>query len=56
LTSCRAQIEQLKFNAAEYERQIAGLSRELCEARLELAQRRLVDVFAGALSPSPMMH
>jgi hypothetical protein len=52
----QAQIEQLKFNAAEYERQIAGLSRELCKARLELAQRRLVDAFAAAPSPSPMVH
>ena len=50
----QAQIEQL--NAAEYERQIAGLSREPCEARLELAQRRLFDAFAGPPSPSPMVY
>ena len=48
--------EQLKFNAAEYERQIAVLMRDVMEARYELARRDLVDAFAGAPSPSAMVH
>jgi len=48
--------EQLKFNAAEYERQIAVLMRDVMEARYELARRDLVDSFAGAPSPSAMVH
>ena len=52
----QAQIQQLQFNAAEYERQITILSRELAQARLELAQRDLVDAFASAPSPSSMKH
>jgi len=48
--------EQLKFNAAEYERQIAVLMRDVMEARYELARRDLVDAFASAASPSPMKH
>jgi hypothetical protein len=56
----RAQIEQLqeqlKFNAAEYERQIAVLLCELMQARLELARRDLVDAFASAPSPSEIKH
>jgi hypothetical protein len=50
------QIEQLKFNAAEYERQLTAISRQLAEARLELARRDLVDAFASAHSPSAMVH
>jgi septal ring factor EnvC (AmiA/AmiB activator) len=50
------QIEQLKFNATQYEGQIAMLSRQLAEARLELARRDLVDAFANAHSPSAMVH
>jgi cell division protein FtsB len=50
------QIEQLKFNATQYEGQIAMLSRQLAEARLELARRDIVDAFANAHSPSAMVH
>jgi hypothetical protein len=32
------------------------LSRQLAEARLELARRDLVDAFANAHSPSAMVH
>jgi hypothetical protein len=32
------------------------LLKELAEARIELAKRRLVDAFAGASSPSAMVH
>jgi len=48
--------EQLKFNAAEYERQIAVLLRDLMQARCELARGDLVDAFANAPSPSAMLH
>ena len=50
------QIEQLQFNAAEYQRQLAVLSRELLQARYELARRDLVDAFANAPSPSAVLH
>jgi hypothetical protein len=52
----RKKCQQQAFNAAEYERQIAMLLKELGEARLELARRDLVDAFASAASPSPMKH
>jgi len=53
----QAKIEQLKaqlkFNAAEYEKQITVLLRD---ARLELARRDLVDAFAAEPSPSATVH
>jgi len=56
----QAQIEQLKaqlkFNAAEYEKQITVLLRDLMQARLELARRDLVDAFAAEPSPSATVH
>ena len=52
----QAQIEQLKFNAAEYVRQLTAISRQLAEARLELARRDLIDAFVNAASPSAMKH
>jgi predicted phage tail protein len=48
--------EQIKFNAAEYERHIAALMRDLMAAHYELARRDLVDAFADASSPSTMVH
>ena len=48
--------EQMRFNAAEYERQIAVLLRDLMKAEYELAQRKMVDAFANAPSPSAMVH
>jgi hypothetical protein len=48
--------EQLKFNAAEHEREIAVLLRDLMQAKFELAHRDLVDAFANAPSPSAMKH
>jgi predicted phage tail protein len=56
----QAQIERLKeqmrFNAAEYEKQIAVLIRDLMAAHYELARRDLVDAYASAPSPSAMVH
>lgn len=34
----RAQLKALKFSVAEYKSQLDGLSRELAEARLEIAR------------------
>ena len=48
--------EQIKFNAAEYERQIAVLMRDLTRAEYKLAQRDMIDAFAGTPSPSAMKH
>jgi hypothetical protein len=48
--------EQIKFNAAEYERQIAILMRDLTRAEYKLAQRELIDTFASAPSLSTMKH
>jgi excinuclease UvrABC nuclease subunit len=48
--------EQLKFNAAEHERQIAVLLRDLMQAKYELARRDMIDAFASAPSPSAMKH
>jgi hypothetical protein len=48
--------EQLKFNAAEYEKQIAVLIRDLMQAKYELAWRDMIDAFASASSPSAMVH
>jgi hypothetical protein len=48
--------EQIKFNAAEHEREIAVLIRDLMQAKYELARRDLVDTFASAPSPSAMVH
>jgi hypothetical protein len=47
--------EQIKFNAAEHEREIAILLRELMQARYELARRDMIDASAGAPSPSAMV-
>jgi hypothetical protein len=38
------------------EKQLAVLSKELLECRLELAKRRVADAFAAMPSPSVMMH
>jgi hypothetical protein len=55
--------EQMRFNSAEYEKQIAVLLRDLsraeyklAQAKYELVRRDLVDAFAGAPSPSAMVH
>jgi hypothetical protein len=48
--------EQLKFNAAEHEREIAVLLRDLMQAKYELARRDMIDAFAAAPSPSEMKH
>jgi ferritin len=48
--------EQIKFNAAEHERQIAGLLRDLMQARYEPARRDMIDAFESAPSPSAMVH
>jgi len=56
----QAQIErlqkQLEFNAAEHEREIAVLLRDLMRAKYELARRDLVDALAGEPSQSAMVH
>src|SRR5262249_6349731 len=39
--------KQHAFDVAEYERQLAVLSKELLECRLELAKRRVADAFAA---------
>jgi len=52
----RAQLEALKFNVAEYKSQLDGVSRELVEARVELARRNAVAVLASSPSPSAMKH
>ena len=51
-----AERKQHAFNVAEYERQLAVLSKELLECRLELAKRRVADAFAAMPSPSAMTH
>jgi hypothetical protein len=51
-----AEREQHAFDVAEMEKQLAVLSKELLECRLELAKRRVADAFAAAPSPSAMMH
>jgi hypothetical protein len=48
----RRKVRQFAFNVAELQKEVAILSRELLQARLELAQR--VDVVAG--SPTLMKH
>jgi septum formation topological specificity factor MinE len=45
-----------RAQVAELERGLAVLSKELLEARLELAKRRVADAFAAMPSPSVMMH
>jgi len=47
---------QHRFNLAEKERELAVALHELAEARLELARRDRIEVFARAPSPSIMMH
>jgi uncharacterized protein YqfA (UPF0365 family) len=47
--------EQIRFNAAEHEREIAVLLRDLMQAKYELARRDMIDAFAGAPSPSAMV-
>jgi predicted phage tail protein len=48
--------EQMRFNAAEYEKQIAVLIRDLTRAEYKLAQRDMIDASASAPSPSAMVH
>jgi hypothetical protein len=51
-----AEREQHAFDVAEMEKQLAVLSKELLECRLELAKRRVADAFAAMPSPSPSVH
>ena len=48
--------DQMRFNSAEYEKQIAVLIRDLTRAEYKLAQRDMIDAFANAPSPSEMKH
>jgi hypothetical protein len=51
-----AERAQHAFDVAEMDKQIAGLLRDLMQARYELARRNMVDAFANAPSPSAMKH
>ena len=48
--------EQMRFNAAEYEKQIAVLIRDVTRLEYEKAQREMVDAFANAPRPSERLH
>jgi hypothetical protein len=48
--------EQAKFNMAQAETEKALLSRELCEARLQIVVRDRRDALAVCSSPSPSVH
>jgi len=52
----QAALAAERAQVAELERGLAVLSKELLEARLELAKRRVADAFIAAPSPSTMMH
>jgi hypothetical protein len=52
----KALHEQRAFGCPEYESQIAVLIRDLCKARYEIATRNAEAAFAGAPSPSTMVH
>jgi hypothetical protein len=52
----RREREQRAFDHRYFQEQIALLSRELAEARYELARRDREKAFAEAPSPSAMMH
>jgi hypothetical protein len=52
----KAERSQHAFNIAQLQQQIAGLLRDLAEARYQLAQRDTADAFARAESPSSMRH
>jgi hypothetical protein len=47
---------QRAFDHAYYQNQIAMLSRELAEARYEIARRDRENAFASAPSPSTSLH
>ena len=50
------ELEAERAQVAELNRVLAALSKELLEARLEIARRNIVDAFAAAASPSAMVH
>jgi TolA-binding protein len=52
----KASQEQRAFDCHEYEGQIAVLIQDLCKARYEIATRNAEAAFAGAPSPSGMVH
>jgi hypothetical protein len=52
----RRERNQRAFDFACLEQEIAILSRQLAEARYEIAKRDREATFAAALSPSTMMH
>jgi hypothetical protein len=52
----RREKEQRAFDHRYYQEQIALLSRQLAEARYEIAKRDREAAFARAPSPSTMMH
>jgi len=56
LESERKKCRQHAFDILEMEKQLTILSRELWEARIELARRDLIDAFVSAPSPSTAMH
>jgi hypothetical protein len=52
----RRERSQRAFDHSYYQEQIALLSRELAEARYEIAKRDREKAFAEAPSPSGMLH
>jgi len=56
LDQLQAALEAERAQVAELQRGLAVLQRELLEARLEIARRNIVDAFAAAPSPSPLVH
>jgi hypothetical protein len=52
----RTEKAQHAFDHDYYQKQIVILSRELAEARYEIAKRDREEAFARAPSPSMMMH
>jgi hypothetical protein len=56
----QAQLEaeraQHAAHVAELNRVLAVLSKQLLEARVELAKQRVADAFASTPSPSAMVH
>jgi hypothetical protein len=49
-------IDQLQTQIKQLQCERATLSRQLCEARLEIAMRDQRDLLARADSPSQLMH
>jgi hypothetical protein len=52
----KAERNQHAFDVAQFQEQIAILSRQLAEARYEIAKRDRENAFAEAPSPSTMTH